>query len=70
MGSSDGYPELDNKSGVRFNFSRHDGALALVECAYKINQQTNSSGLPGTYKLGAFYHTAEFKDNRGSGHNS
>jgi porin len=49
-------------SGTRFNLSETEGALAYFELGYHLNQQTNDTGLEGSYKLGAFYHTGEFAD--------
>lgn len=57
-------------SGVRFNLNT--GALAIGEVQYAINQpavgdmakEGESEGLPGTYKLGVWYDTASFPDQR------
>ncbi|HEV2693203.1 MAG TPA: carbohydrate porin [Verrucomicrobiae bacterium] len=52
-----------NKSGVDFHVSRGDGALIFSEIGWLVNQAPTERGLIGTYKLGAFVHTADFPDN-------
>jgi len=57
-------------SGTRFNLNT--GALFIVELQYAINQPADDksgqpakpSGLPGTYKLGGWFDTASFPDQR------
>lgn len=55
-------------SGTRFNLNT--GALWIGEVQYAANQSPNEDcgnvmcGLPGTYKLGAWYDTASFPDQR------
>jgi porin len=58
------------RSGTKFNLNT--GALIIGEIQYAINQPavgqmdygTGSGGLPGTYKLGFWYDTAGFPDQR------
>jgi porin len=58
------------RTGTRFNLGT--GALFVAEVQYALNQPQNgemddgnkTSGLPGTYKLGAWYDTAAFPDQR------
>jgi porin len=59
------------KSGTKFNLGT--GALVIAEIQYAVNQPVlgqmattdqPSSGLPGTYKLGIWYDTASFEDQR------
>ncbi|MGF6732198.1 porin [Paraburkholderia youngii] len=59
----------DNMSGTNFNL--HNGALWIGELQYAINQPsdgemvgTGGGGLPGTYKLGVWYNTNKFADQR------
>jgi porin len=61
-----GNPGLDteNKYGTDFRLNSSDGALLFLEGGYKINASDGAKGPPGTYKLGAFYHTGEFLDNK------
>ncbi len=54
-------------SGTRFNMTT--GALFIGEVQYAVNLPSTegggrSPGLPGTYKLGAWYDTAKFPDQR------
>jgi porin len=54
------------------NFNLRTGALFIAELQYALNQQaagdgadgSASGGLPGTYKLGAWFDTAAFPDQR------
>ncbi len=63
--SAAGNPRV-NRHGVRWHLSSDQGAFAIAETGWSINQGTNASGLPGTYKLGAWLHTADFTDLRDS----
>ena len=49
-----------NRHGTTFSFS--GGALWIGELQYAVNQDKNSLGLPGVYKLGGWYETADFAD--------
>jgi porin len=49
-------------SGTQFPLSEEAGALIYGEIGYRLNQQTNDTGLEGSYKVGAYYHTASFVD--------
>lgn len=58
-----------NMSGTNFNL--HNGALWIGELQYAINQPSDGetagagkSGLPGTYKIGFWYNTNRFADQR------
>ena len=58
------------RTGTRFNLGT--GALFITEVQYALNQPSNgemdygnrATGLPGTYKLGAWFDTASFPDQR------
>jgi porin len=56
------------RSGTAFNLNT--GALIIAEVQYTINQPADggagqpSSGLPGTYKLGGWFDTGTFQDQR------
>ncbi|MFL9963700.1 carbohydrate porin [Paraburkholderia sediminicola] len=59
----------DNMSGTNFNL--HNGALWIGELQYAINQPAEgemvgagSNGLPGTYKIGVWYNSNSFADQR------
>lgn len=51
-----------NKHGTTFSTS--GGALWMGEAQYAINQDKKAAGMPGVYKLGAWYATADFADQR------
>jgi porin len=53
-------PQVCNRYGTTFSFS--GGALWIGELQYAINQGKDTTGLPGVYKLGAWYETADFAD--------
>lgn len=63
--SAAGNPRV-NRHGVRWHLDSDQGAFAIAEFGWRINHATNASGLPGTYKLGAWLHTADFTDLRDS----
>jgi porin len=53
-------PEQCNKYGTTFSFT--GGSLWMGELQYAINQSKQAAGLPGVYKLGGWYATADFAD--------
>ena len=53
-------PQRCNYHGTTFSFS--GGALWMGELQYRVNQGKGAAGLPGTYKLGLWYQTADFPD--------
>jgi porin len=57
-----GDPQLRDKGGTAFRLNDH--ALSFGEVWYSINQGDNATGLPGTYKLGAWYDSGHFADQR------
>jgi porin len=59
----DGLPDT-SYHGTRVQLDGDEGALAYFELGYRLNQGPNDHGLPGNFKLGAFYHTDDFSDNR------
>jgi porin len=50
----------DNGSGTSFELDR--GVFAIGEIQYAINGGDHATGLPGTYKIGAWYNSNEFPD--------
>lgn len=56
----DGSPDLDD--GTRIELNRQEGVLLYFETGYRLNQGKDDTGLPGNFKLGAFYHTGDFPD--------
>jgi porin len=67
-GNGVGDPQQLNAHGTNFNL--HNGALFIGEVQYAINQppanpsDPKPAGLPGTYKLGFWYNTQRFADQR------
>jgi porin len=60
--SASGNPRR-NASGVRWRLDSDQGALSMSELGFNWNSDEQSAGLPGTVKLGAWFHTADFSDN-------
>jgi porin len=54
----------DNQYGTHFGFKSKDGVLSIVELIFRFNQKPGDTGLPGTYKIGGWYHSARFNDLR------
>lgn len=48
--------------GTRFHLDGAEGALSYFEVGFKHNQGKDAAGPPGTFKLGAWYHTDRFFD--------
>jgi porin len=61
-----GDPQQLNASGTNFNL--HNGAMFITELQYAVNQPPSDpkaaqpDGLPGTYKIGAWYNSQSFLD--------
>jgi porin len=55
-------PQSRNRYGL--NFRVNDPPLALQEFQYAYNQAKNATGLPGTIKVGGWYHAGQFNDQR------
>jgi porin len=58
----DANPQICNRYGTTFSFS--GGAFWIGEAQYNINKEEGATGLPGSYKIGAWYHTGKFADQR------
>lgn len=71
-GVFDGDPLGNNPNNVSgTNFNLHNGALYIGELQYALNPPSegeantgHSGGLPGTYKIGVWYHNGRFADQR------
>ncbi len=61
VGLYNGDPD-DNGSGTSFRVDK--GAFLIGEVQYSINGSESDTGLPGTYKLGAWYNSNSFPDQR------
>ena len=57
-----GDPQERDASGTAFAI--HDGTFAITELQYGSNQGDNATGLPGTYKIGVWYNSLPFADQR------
>src|SRR5262249_11162486 len=55
----DGLPDF-SRSGTRINLNEDEGALSYFEVGYRLNMAKDDEGLPGSYKLGGYYHTDDF----------
>ena len=63
-GPGRGTPQTRNPNGTGFRL--RDGVFAIAEVQYMLNQNESASGLPGTYKFGAWYNSNTFADQRRS----
>ncbi|EJW13266.1 Carbohydrate-selective porin [Rhodovulum sp. PH10] len=55
-----GDPQVCNNHGTTFSFD--GGAFWIGELQYNANKEEGSTGLAASYKIGAWYHTADFSD--------
>ncbi|HEY1507033.1 MAG TPA: carbohydrate porin [Stellaceae bacterium] len=55
-------PQQRDGDGTAFRFN--DGAFVIAEARYAVNQAKDTEGQPATYKLGAWYHSGAFDDER------
>lgn len=51
-----------NKHGTRWKLFSREGTMTIYEAGYQVGLDEGSTVPPGTYKLGAWYHTADFDD--------
>lgn len=61
VGLYNGDPD-DNGSGTSFRVDK--GAFLIGEVQYSVNSSGTDTGLPGTYKVGAWYNSNSFADQR------
>ena len=64
-GPGTGLPQNRDPSGTAFRL--RDGLFVIAEAQYGINQGEGATGLPGTYKAGAYYDSQNFADQRRNG---
>lgn len=64
-GPGHGIPQDRDASGTAFRL--RDGVFLISEVQYGINQSEGATGLPGTYKFGAYYDSQNFADQRRNG---
>ena len=65
---SDGDPG-PNDGGLRPSLSTEEGFVSFNELVYHYGDVVDSKIMPGTYKLGWWYHSDEFDDVRGTDEN-
>ena len=53
-----------NHSGTRINLNSKEGAFLIGQFGFRLNRRPDDKGLPGNYRVGAWYHTDTFSDNR------
>ena len=53
-----------NRNGIKINLNSKEGAFSIYELGYRLNHEKDAKGLPGSYKLGGWYHTDTFSDLR------
>jgi porin len=61
-GPGEGDPQRRNPTGTSFRVT--DPPLFMSEINFSYNQDKNAAGLPGTVKLGGWYHFGQFADQR------
>ncbi len=61
-GPGPGTPQQRDPNGTAFRL--RDGVFAIGEVQYALNAGEDATGLPGTYKLGAWYNSNTFADQR------
>jgi porin len=47
-----------NRHGFRWDLSASNGYCSIHELTFRLNQESGSSGLPGTFKIGGWFDTA------------
>ena len=58
---SDGDPGKD-ESSLQLTLNSEEGFVSFYEMGYHFGDEEESRTMPGMYKLGCWYHTAEFDD--------
>ena len=61
-GPGTGDPQRRNHTGTAFRLN--DGTFVIAEAAYGINQSSDAPGLPASFKLGVWFHSGSFADQR------
>jgi porin len=62
VGPGPGNPQDRDRSSTQFRVN--DDAFLIAEITYLRNLEPEARGLPGTYKLGMWYHSGRFADQR------
>jgi porin len=61
-GNCNDLPQICNRHGTEFTWA--DGVFWINELQFGVNQGKQAAGLPGIYKLGAWYASAHYADQR------
>ncbi len=61
------YAQNVNLHGFRWRIDSQNGFFFLDEAQFRWNRSAQETGLPGQFKIGAWYHTAKFVEPKGSG---
>lgn len=61
-GPGTGTPQSRDPGGTAFRLN--DGAFAIAEVTYGLNQRDDDKGLTAAYRLGGWYHSGRFADER------
>jgi porin len=59
-----GLANAQQRDGDGTAFRLNDGTFAIAEARYAVNQAKDAAGQPATYKLGLWYHSSAFADER------
>ena len=51
-----------NRHGLHLELGNGQGTFGMAEVGYRHNQAEDADGLPGTYKLGGWWHSGQFDD--------
>ncbi|MEK7707009.1 MAG: carbohydrate porin [Verrucomicrobiota bacterium] len=54
----------ESRHGTHFGFGHGNGVLALFEAIWRCNYEKGATGLPGVFKIGAWFHSGDFDDLR------
>jgi porin len=61
-GLYEGNPDMSTNGFNQLGVRAEEGMLSFYEIGLKVNQGPDATGLPGSYKIGAYYHSDEFLD--------
>jgi porin len=59
-GLYNGDPGVEDNDNHGTDFSFRGPLFAIFEIGYRLNQEEGATGLPGNYRVGAFYHDGEY----------
>ncbi|MFA6560587.1 MAG: carbohydrate porin [Verrucomicrobiia bacterium] len=59
-----GDQSTESNDGTHFGMGHRNGVLALFEAVWRRNHGKGARGLPGTFKIGGWFHSGDFNDLR------